>query len=254
MHKKLIYFLLIILIFPITTTFAHNCNKCKKKPSPWDGTNVLFGYIRNTGNTNSSNINFSANAIYKKRTWQNTFLAEFQYGKQDGQANRQYYHLNDQWQYFLNPKKKNDSFIFVNGDNVINRFGPYIYQMVYAVGYGRQLIDRKTFKLSLQAGPGYRRNKQSGANGKVTDGPILTTQGNASLLLGKWGTLSQSARFDWGRAYNYLTAATALTNKIWGHLAVQISYTINYYSQIPPSSDRRDKLDTISNVALVYNF
>lgn len=254
MLKKII---LLFLLMPSAATFAHTCDKCKKgekHPSPWDGSNALVGYIRNTGNTNSSSINLSTNALYKKSWWQNTFLGEFQYGKQDHKSNRQYFHFNDQIQFNLNPKKPNDNFIFVNSDTVLTRFGPYSYQMVDAAGYGRQLVNTKRFQLSAQAGPGYRRNKQNDQSHKISGTAVLTTQGNATLTLGKWGTLTQSARFDWAKPYNYLQTVTALTNKIWDHVAIQISYTVTYYSQIPANSTNTKKLDTVSNISLVYNY
>lgn len=257
MLKKMNSILLSLTFFPIITTFAHPCPKCKHKdrgPTPWDGSNALIGYVRNTGNTSSSSINLSTNVLYKKTTWQNTFLGEFQYGKQDGRSNRQYYHFNDQVQYFLDPTKKNNNFLFLNGDSVITRFGPYRYQMVYAAGYGRQLVNNKTFQLSAQAGPGYRRNKKNQAGSKISGTAVLTTQANATLMLGKWGTLTQSARFDFAKPYNYLQATTALTNKIWDHVAIQLSYQISYYSQIPSGSTNTKKLDTVTNISLVYNY
>lgn len=257
MFKKIAITILLFTLLPMSAAFAHNCAKCKKKakgPTPWDGSNALVGYVRNTGNTNSSSINLSTNVLYKKKTWQNTFLGEFQYGKQDGKSTRQYFHFNDQIQYFLDPTKKNTNYLFTNGDTVLTRFGPYRYQMVYAAGYGRQLFNNKTFQLSAQAGPGYRRNKKNQAGSKISGTAVLTTQANATLVLGKWGTLTQSARFDFAKPYNYLQATTAITNKIWEHVAIQLSYQITYYSQIPDGSTNTKKLDTVTNVSLVYNY
>lgn len=255
MVRKL-YCFIILFLLPTTAAFAHSCDHCKKHkgPTPWDGSNALVGYIRNTGNTNSSSINLGSNILYKKPTWQNTFLGEFQYGKQDGKSNRQYFHFNDQIQYFFDPKKQNDNFVFLNGDTVLTRFGPYSYQMVYAVGYGRQLINNKTFQLSAQAGPGYRRNKKNEPNSKASGTAIITTQENATLTLGKWGTLTNQTRFDLAKPYNYLQSTTTITNKIWDHVAIQMSYQITYYSQIPAGSTNTNKLDTITNISLVYNY
>jgi putative salt-induced outer membrane protein len=257
MPKRIVCFLTAALSLTTLTAFAHSCEHCKKggrAPSPWDGSNANVGYIRNTGNTNSSTLNLGTNVLYKKNWWENTFLGEFQYGKQNGKSNRQYFHFNDQVQFFLDPKVKNSNFIFVNNDTQLNRFGPYRYQMVTAAGYGRQLVNTKRFQWSAQAGPGYRRNKRNTGDKKTSGTAVLTTQTNATLMLGKWGTLTQLVRFDMAKPYNYLTTVTALTNKIWEHVAVQISFTTQYYSKIPSGSSNTEKLDTITNISLVYNY
>lgn len=257
MTRRSIYFLPIIFLGTTTAALAHSCDKCKNgksAPSPWDGSNINIGYIRNSGNTSNTTLNLAANAIYAKKWWQNTFLGEFQYGKSNGKSTRHYFHFNDQLQFYLDPKVKNDNFIFVNNDTQLTRFGPYSYIMVNAAGYGRKLVDKKMFIWTAQMGPGYRRNKSNTYPYRITSTVLLTTQTNVTLKLGKWGTFTQSARFDWAKPYNYLTTVSALTNKIWNHVAVQISFTTQYYSRIPADSTNTKKLDTTTNISLVYNY
>lgn len=224
-----------------------------KHPSPWDGSNAQIGYVQNRGNTNSSMANLGMNLMFKHFKWSNTLQGQFQYGKENHEPNRKYIHLFDEIQYYLNPETKDTNFLFGNADNVMNYFGPYRYQTIIAAGYGRKWINTDYFKLSGQLGPGYRRSKQQ-ATGHINDSLIATTQMNASLALSSYGTLSQTVRFDMGNPYNYLLAKTAFTNKIVGHVAVQVSYTITYYSKIPPGSENNKKIDTVTNISLVYNY
>ncbi|PHQ79988.1 MAG: hypothetical protein COB66_05755 [Coxiella sp. (in: Bacteria)] len=257
MRKIVTALALVIIVLPSPIVMAHDVAKDKKAnaphPSPWDGTNAQVGYVVNRGNTNSSMMNLGLNLSYKKPRWQNQFQAQFQYGKQDHTANRQYTHLNDQVQWSLNDHKKLDNFIFTNGDSIITKFGPYSYQNVFAAGWGKRWVDTKHFTLSAQVGPGYRVTKVQDES-DVESSFIGTVQSNISLILSSYGTLTQSIRFDLAKPYNYVQAVTAFTNKIVGHIAVQVSYTLTYYSQIPTSSANTKKMDTITNISLVYNF
>lgn len=197
-------------------------------------------------------LNLGTNIQFAKKRWNNLFQGQYQYGKTDGITNRNYGHLYDQLQYSLNDHKKRDNYLFANSDVQFTKFGPYSYQSVYAAGYGRDWINRKHFTLSAQVGPGYRRNKTG--DGKIQDDFVATAQAVATLLLSKYGTLSETYRYDYAKSYTYTHSVTAFTNKIIGNLAVQLSYTIDHYSKIPPSSSNTKKTDTQTNISLVYNF
>lgn len=222
-------------------------------PSPWDGTNAQAGYILNTGNSKSMNINLATNIIYKQTEWQNTFLTEFQYAEQSSVANKQQLHFNDQAQFNLHNLDPMRSFLFANADSLFTRFNPYSNQTVVAGGYGVRLIKTQSFLLTVQAGPGFRYSKVQNSSETEKD-PIITTQANAELKLGKFGTLTQSARYDIAKPYSFLRTVTSLTNKITGHIAIKGSYIVTNYSRVPSSSNRDKKTDTVTNISIVYNF
>ena len=229
------------LFIPLLTQ-AHPCkDACKDAPtSPWDGTNAQIGYTKNSGNTNNSILNLGLNLTYKKPRWQNIFLSQFQYGKDSGAVNRVYTHLNNQTQFNFKEKPKKNDYIFLTGDAIITRFGPYSYQNVLSAGWGRRWINTKYFLLSGQIGPGYRISKIQNTN-SVEYTPLGALQANMSLTYNNYGTLTQSINYDIAKPYNYLQAVTAFTNKIVAHIAVQVSYTITYYSEIPAASTNTKK-------------
>lgn len=258
MPKKITALCALVTLLAITSvTFAHKVDKSEAATaaheSAWDGSNAQVGYVSNQGNTNSSMLNLGTTVKFKHVRWDNTFQGQFQYGKEENQLNKQYTSLFDQANLNLNNTGTHDNFLFANGNAIFTKFGPYACQTIYAIGYGRDWIKSQHFTLSAQLGPGYRRNRQQESK-KASSTLAGTMQVNSSILLSKYGTITQSLRYDIATPYNYLQAVSAFTNKIVGHVAVQISYTITHYSRIPPTSTNTKKTDTVTNISLVYNF
>lgn len=221
--------------------------------SSWDGSKIQFGLSSSTGNTESENYNTQINIDYTKYRWTNAFQANNWFGKSDGNVNQEKYFFQDQINYSFNDNANIDNYVFVSGNWTFDRFSPYKYQSVYALGYGRDWVKTDRLVLNTQIGPGYRRNKERDT-GLIEANYILTTQAGIRWFITKTGALSETVRYDIGRPYDYLKSVTAFTNKIVGNLAVQISYTVEHYSSIPANSTNTHKTDTTTNVALVYTF
>jgi putative salt-induced outer membrane protein len=225
----------------------------KKVPvkSVWDGSNATVGFTMNTGNTQSKNFNGSVNLQYKKNRWTNTAYVSMQLQKSEGVLSKDKYTANDQVNYSYN--KAQNSFIFGNLDATMDHFSAYKYVLVTSAGYGRDIIKNDDITWSAQIGPGWRRNVVR-EDDTPTNRFIITTQTNVAWSLTKAGTLTETARFDYGKPYNYFQTVTAFTNKIIGNLAMQVSFELDYYSAIPPMSSNTKKTDTTTALSLVYNF
>lgn len=231
----------------------------KSKPhNPWEGTQVSLGLIINTGNTNTSNINAGAVINYSKGQWNDNTQFSAQWGRDSGQLSKEKYYLQNQLNYILNgTKKTKKSYIFGNLTGTIDKFSPYEYQVVAVAGYGRQLISTKKFTLTVQIGPGYRRNVQVATSllpKKVDNSAVLSGQADLNWKITRSGTLTEEFRYDYGNPYAYMRSVTAFTNKIIHNLAVQISFSLDHYSTIPPGSTRTKETDTTTSLSLVYNF
>lgn len=226
----------------------------KKTPSPWAGTNAQLGYIVNTGNTNATSLNAGLNLVYTQPKWTNAFQFTAYLNKSKGVVSKEQYFVTNQWSYYLGSTRSN--YLFFNGRFMDDRFSPYEYQSVFATGYGHDIIKTDRFTLSAQAGPGLRHNSIRNDDGthQVEDNVILTTATTAKWQATKNLALSEQLNYDTGKPYDYAKSVTALTDSLGGHLAMQLSYTVEYYSKIPRFSVNTKKTDTITNIALVYNF
>ncbi len=223
----------------------------KKLVSPWAGSNAQLGLIINTGNTDNTNLSGGVKLLYTKAPWTNLTQLDMQFSRSQGSTTKQRFFGMDQANYSFSRSRK--SFIFGNANYTQDKFSPYDYQGIIAVGYGRDLIKSDRFTLNVQAGPGIRFDDVHGPGG-YEQNVILSTASSINWNITKNCTLTEQLGYDMGKPYNYLKSVTAVTNKLTGNLAMQISYTMEYYSVIPFGSANTKKLDTTTNIALVYNF
>lgn len=222
-----------------------------KPTSHWAGSNAQFGFVMNTGNTDSTNISAGLVVNYVNNAWTNNAQLNMQFNQSSGTTTKERYYATDQVQYSFSKKRKN--YVYSNVNFTDDKFSPYDYQVIGSAGYGRDMIKTPTFTWSLQTGPGMRYDNVR-YQSKDEHNFVVYTASNANWKVTKGMSLSEQAQYTIGKPYNYLQSVTALTNKIMGNLAMQVSYTLQYYSQIPLGSTNTKKLDTITNVALVYNF
>lgn len=219
-------------------------------PPSWKGSNAQLGAVVTTGNANTTSLSGGLNLNYKKGPWLNNFQANAQFSSNDGVTTQQQYFGQNQTNY-----NWGCNFIFGNINYTQNQFSPYDYQVVTSVGYGRTLIKTDKVDWSVQAGPGLRTNsiKFVGQPSQVNNHLIGVAVTNFAWQISDSVNFTENVTFNYGDPYNYLKTVSALTNKIIDNLAVQISYTTEYYSAIPLGSSNTQNLDTYLNLSLVYN-
>ena len=243
---SIVYFPMVVFASTMKTTQSE-----KNPVSPWDGSTAKFGAVINSGNTNTSTYNAGGVLDFTKNRWNNITVANWQFGRSDGSVNQEKYFAQDEVTYGLNEAVT--KYLFLLTSLNVDKFSPYDYQFLIAAGYGWYLWKLKRFSLRFQFGPGYRRDKVDGTS-VIHDQIVGTTRAILKWQITKNATFSQTVQYDIGSKYNYLKTVTAITNKITGNIAIQVSYVVDYYSRIPAGSSNTDKADTTMNVAVVYNF
>lgn len=219
-------------------------------PPSWKGSNAQLGAVVTTGNSNTTNLSGGLNLAYKKGPWQNNFQANLQFASSNGSTTQQQYFAQNQLNY-----NWGCNFIFGNINYTQDQFSPYDYQIVTSAGYGRTLVKTDKVNLSVQAGPGLRTNsiKIAQQPSQVNNHLIGVAGLNFAWQITDSVNFTENVTYNFGQPYDYLKTVSALTNKIIDNLAVQISYTTEYYSQIPLGSSNTQNLDTYLNLSLVYN-
>lgn len=230
---------------------SKSCKDKKAPPSAWEGSNASLGIIVNTGNTDTSNVNTGVVIKYKRRRWSDHFQGSAQFGRDSGAVTKEQYFAQNQMNYRFSDSFK--QFIYANGNITVDRFSPYNYQSVFSMGYGRDLVEGKAFKLSVQAGPGFRLSEDRD-DGESHRNLVLSTQLDASWQITKNGQLTEALTYNVGSPFNYLKSVTAFINKITKNIALQISFAVAHYSSIPPGSTLTKKTDTTTSISVVYNF
>lgn len=223
----------------------------KKAKSHWDGTNAQLGLIVSGGNTNAVNFTAGLDVIFKSIYWGNFFQLNAFINKSEGVVTKDQYFANEQLNYYIDGNHSN--YFFLSGRLIYDRFSAYYYQSIVAAGYGRELFKTKCFSLGVQGGPGLRYSRIR-FNSAVESNWIFTSAADARWKIRDNITLAEKLAYDFGQPFDYLRSVTSLTATLVSHLAVQASYTVEYYSNIPPHSSNTKKTDTIFNVSLVYNW
>ncbi len=233
------------------TTKASATSSTAKPTSHWAGSNAQLGLVLNTGNTESTNFSSGINLLYKRGSWANTAQLQLQLNRSQGLLTKERYYAADQAQYSFSKQRKN--YVYGNVNFTDDQFSPYEFQVISSVGYGRDLIKTARFTLNVQAGPGLRFDDIR-SQAKNQKNFIVYTASNITWQVTKSMKFTEQLQYTLGNPYNYLQSVSAITNKLIGNLALQVSYTLQYYSEIPLDSTNTKKLDTTTNLALVYNF
>lgn len=219
---------------------------------PWKNTNIQFGGTMNTGNSEVLNLNSTFNLNYERGSWGDTGRANFQYGTRNSEQITQIISVTNQGNYYFNGKKEN--FIFLKGSYLRDWFSPYQYQSSVSSGYGRDLYKTDTFRWSIQAGPGYRFARARSENAELEDSFIINT--GTKLSWKPFSNLSFTEDFsnEYGSTYDYIHSVFEVQNTLYGHLALGVTLTVDYYSKLPPNATFTELLDTTTAVNVVYNF
>ena len=227
------------------------CSEPEHAKSPWHGTNFQLGFNKNTGNTDTADFTSQVNLNYNQDRWVDKGQAQFQWGKSNGLLEKQSYFLTNQTDYAFDTPRKN--FVFLSETFTVDHFSPYNYQTLLAAGLGHDIIRNDWVLWSVQAGPGYSWYQATGTNNNYSNA-VATTGTNFGWYINEATEFSEGIIANLSEPYNYYKSTTALTSTLSNNFAIQISYTIQYYSQIPPLSTRTNNLDTTTLVSLIYNF
>ncbi len=242
------YLLLFPLLLPATSLAAES------EPSPWL-TEIELGYQSLSGNSDSSAFNTRMAASYTKGRIKNTAESKYLLAEKDGKEDKRKFQLNAQSNYKYDEKR----YVLASGSYVDDRYGPYFSDIVVATGLGYQAIRKRQLQLTLELGPGYRRQRPNldelDSDDKIlpydVDEIIVRGQMNVEWRPRKNVTVDLTLTGIAGNSNSTIEADTSLTASISDTLAVKISNTQNYSTDVPPGLKNRDSVMTVN---LLYKF
>lgn len=236
---------------------------CDEAPPPppqdvWTGKGQA-GLVASQGNTDARTANAALDLGLLDGPWQHSFHLEALYAETSGIDSA------ERWATLWQTNYNFTSTLYTFGALRYERdlFSGFNYQASAAAGIGYKVIDTDTVKLSVQAGPGIRRElpqmltKDAAGNviarqlGVATDSGILSAGINYSQVLTATTTLSDQLLVESGGGNTLVTNALALSVKMSTRLALSLGYNIQNNSAPPPGLK---KLDSNETVNLVYSF
>ncbi|WP_115717288.1 DUF481 domain-containing protein [Gallaecimonas mangrovi] len=234
---------------------APSASGADKQDKTWKGEAEL-GILVTTGNSEATNINGKLNIVHNMDKWRNTYLLQSLYTKSDDETTAEQYSGAAQGDYKFNDKE----FWYIRGAYEKDRFSGYNYSSSVTSGYGSRVWQTEDGSfLELSAGLGYRSNEVDKDSDDYEEGDE-SDRGVITRLAGKFEyDISKTAIFrqelstevgleDGGSISKSITSLQA---NIIGSLAMKLSYTIQYSSQVPTDTE---KTDTETSVTLLYSF
>lgn len=227
----------------------------EKAEKPFRMTGEL-GLMVETGNSNGATYAGRIDADHDMDDWNNRYIAEFLYkqreverdGSSVNEVTAQRSFFSAQFDYKLeNPKNR----LFVYSEIENDRFKGFDYQASVAAGWSSQAWKNDSSELKYSIGPGYGFTATDNQQQNAENGFIWRASMEYKYGLNEHTLIRQFLSTEAGQANTKSKSETSLSSRIFGELAMKLSFIMNHNADV---QDNINPLDTETRVALVYNF
>lgn len=215
-----------------------------QEQGPWSGTASL-GYLGTTGNTESASYNAATKVSYTRDKWKHTFAASAIGAETSGTTNAEAYNAAWKSEYSINEY----DFLFGLLDWRKDRFSGFDQQLSGTLGYGRRLINTEKHVLNATLGVGYRTSDL--ADGTTEDDVVGRGGLDYTWQLSETSEFGQGFVVEYGSSNTYAESISALRAKVFGNMALVLSYTVKHNTDPPIGSEGTD---TFTAISLEYAF
>lgn len=216
-----------------------------------------IGVLFTQGSTNSDNINGKFNVTQEFQQWGYQTIARLRYRTteeaKDGIAKNvttaQKNFISTQVDYKLTDP---DERIFLYAEYENDRFDIYDFQAIIASGWSEQLWRSSVSEFKYSVGPGF--TIAEAINEEVNNdlqGFILRAAFEFTWRISKTAQFSQFLITETDPAYTITKSETSLSTKVFGSLAMKLSFVMEHNSHARLG---QESLDTETAVTLVYQF
>jgi putative salt-induced outer membrane protein len=212
----------------------------------WSGVGEL-GYVKTTGNTDSSALNGKLEFIRTTENWRYRFLGTVLTTSENGTKDNERYTAEAQADRKLDEK----SYVFGVYRYDADKFGSYDPSQSATVGYGRELMKSENHVLKGEIGVGYRKLDER-LTGESESDAILRFLLDDAWQVFKTTSWTNRLLVETGSNNTFTQWNTGLTVSMTDAFAIKVGFELRNNSKVPPGDT--EKTDTITSVNLVYNF
>lgn len=223
-------------------------------PKPWQS-EIELGFQALSGNSDSMTINSRLGINYTEGRYRHSSDAKFLLVEKDGEEDKRKSEFESQANYKFDPKR----YVWGNVSFLDDKYGPYFKDFSVAMGLGYQAIWQEDLSLLLEIGPGYRYQTPN-LDEIDDDDLILPYDVEEAILRGQaelsW-QITKKALFEGritaiaGASNTSFEARASVSTSLIDDLAIKLSTTQKYISEVPPGLKT---LDSIFTVNLLYKF
>jgi len=232
----------IAVIFIASSHIAHGDEI--ESSSKWNS-ELGLGYVNTTGNTQTESIKATAKTVHDDHQWRQSATIEALNASENGQTTAERYLLTGKVDY----KYSKFNYWYFTASYENDRFAGYDRRTSESAGYGRRLIEMTELTLDAEIGPGARQTKFE--TGEQTREFIGRIAGTLKWKITGNSDFGEEIFSEFGDKTTVTKSVTSLKASINSQLAMKLSYTVKYTSDVPVDTK---KTDTESVVTLVYNY
>ncbi len=234
--------LLVWWLFPVLLYAAEST---EPDPSVWKGEGE-FGFTSTSGNSDTENLNAGLGISRESEKWKHLASLKAIRAESGGDTSADSLVFKGRSEYSLN----DESYLFGKLRYEDDEFSGYDYRTSLALGIGSRFIDNGRHRLDASIGLGHRRTKTSVTKDTDDEG-IVTADLVYEYKISETASLRETVLVEAGDENTHSESDTSLTLKISENLASRVSYLLKRNSDVPPGTDKTDKIFTVS---LVYGF
>ena len=224
----------------------------------WSGEASLAGG-KTTGNTDTEDLSLGLKLAKDGDKWRHKFDALADFGKVDGVKSKERFALGYQIDRDLNER----TYVYANADWYSDEFGAYDNGYFVGTGLGYKAILPDPIGWNLEAGAGYRSQKQQDyvIDDPANPGTPLLVDGERfnefalrgfsdfDYALNDNVSLYNDTEILWSDSDTYIWNDIGLNAQLMGNLAARISYRIDHHTDPTPGLK---KTDTALRFGVVY--
>lgn len=205
-----------------------------------------------TGNTETTDIGFGLKLAKETENWKHSIKASADYGKADGEENKNRYALG----YQIDRNITEQLYGYGSADYFSDDFGAFKQGYFLGGGIGYQILPDAPLTWSVEAGGGYRSQKARLPLNNPTGEPSRTE----NEIAGQLGSDLDYVFNEQVSAYNdtellysasdtFITNEIGVTSQLFDSFALRASFRVEHHTDVPVGTE---KTDTISRIGIVY--
>jgi len=253
----------------LSFSYLTQAEEVKTGEAPAWKSNVEFGLVSASGNTETTSINGAFGATYEVDVWKHTvslkslFSTATDTTTDEDTTSAERYIFQGKTDY----KLLEDGYAFAVLDYDDDRFSDNDYQTSLALGRGFKFAPSTTSNLDLEVGLGYRQTKKKAYVTVTEVSPLVIVtalfpeetinESVVRLAANYTADITENSKFEQklsveaGEESTVSKSYTGLSANVADNLALKISLTATHQSEVSAGSE---SLDTVTAVTLVYNF
>jgi putative salt-induced outer membrane protein len=209
-----------------------------------------LGVVIASGNTETETISAKFDAVNELEKWKHSFGASALRSRDQDGLTGDRYEVHAQSDYKISDR----SYVLgsVRYDN--DKFSPYSYQAVGAVGYGYKFFDTEATKLAIELGAGYRRTEDRVTKTTEGDGIVRGAMNYAQQLTASTSVFDKFL-VEAGSDNTYLQNEVGVLVKMSDQLALSVAHLLRHNTDVNENAvPVPKKTDQLLTVNLVFSF